>query len=498
MSTIDRDAYRDQYVAMGGMVGDSAATTSASGATGQPAGSDTAPPQGDTSPTPPQQSTTPTGSQASGGNGGSDTGSGAGGADTGGGTSTSPGHPGLPGLAGVLGGDGSLNVAGSEGILQPALTAVNGAVNDVNTGVLEPVGQATGLSDTVHDVTGLAGTVGLGEIGVPTPASDGHTNLLTDVLNAPGTLLNGGGLGTVLTEVGSDLNDIVHSVDGVVGSLTGDNGLVGSLLGSSGVVGSLLGNTGLGSLLGGTGATNPVTGVVHTVDGVVGSLLGDAGVGSVLGSGTGALAPVIDVVHTVDGVVGSLLGDAGAGSLLGGTAALSPVTGLLGNVLHDVETLPLLAINGGNNAGDGGLLGGLLGNLGSSNTGHLADVDLGPTQPNGNAIDLLAAPTSGDHHTVEVNAVDVGQNGPHLLDLGALTGTSGLSIPSLGGTGADGLAGNLLGNLDLSHVLGGNIASGNTASAPVSIPVDVDAVLHDLGPLATDHGILNNHGTHIL
>ncbi|MGY3532386.1 hypothetical protein [Bradyrhizobium sp. USDA 4452] len=490
MSTNDRDAYRDQYVAMGGMVGDSAATTSASGATGQPAGSETTPPQGDTSSAPPQQSTTPTGSQASGGNGGSDTGSGAGGSGTGGGTSTPPGQTGMPGLGGILGGDGSLHLAGSEGILQPVITAVNGAVNDVNTGVLDPVGQATGLGDTVHDVTGLAGTVGLGEIGVPTPASDGHTNLLTDVLNAPGTLLDGGGLGTVLTEVGSDLNDIVHSVDGVVGSLTGDHGLVGSLLG----------NTGLGSLLGGTGATNPVTDVVQAVDGVVGSLLADAGVGSVLGSGTGALAPVTQVVHTVDGVVGSLLGDTGAGSLLGGTAALSPVTGLLGNVLHDVETLPLLGINGGNNGGDGGLLGGLLGNLGGSNTGHLADVDLGPTQPNGNSIDLLAAPTSGDHHTLEVNAVDVGQNGPHLLDLGALTGTGGLSIPSLGGTGADGLAGNLLGSLDLSHVLGGNIASGNTASAPVSVPIDVDAVLHDLlsGPLAADHGILNNHGTHIL
>jgi len=468
MSTIDRDAYRDQYIAMGGMVGDSAATTSASGTTGQPGGSDTAPPQGETPPTPPQQTTPPTGSQASGGDGGSDNGSGGGGANTGGGgTSTPPGHPGLPGLGGILGGDGSLNLVGHDGVLQPVLSAVNGAVNDVNSGILNPVGQATGLGDAVHDVTGLAGTVGLGEIGVPTPASDGHTNLLTDVLNAPGTLLDGGGLGTVLTEVGSDLNDIVHSVDGLVGSLTGDNGLVGSLLGDTGVVGSVLGDTGLGSLLGGTGTTNPVTGIVQTVDGVVGSLLGDTGVGSVLGGGTGVLGPV---------------------------------TGLLGNALHDLQTLPLLSINGGNNAGDGGLLGGLLGDLNHSSTGHLADIDVGPSQPNGNAINLLAAPTSGDHHTIEVNAVDVGQNGPHLLDLGALTGSNGLSLPSLGGTGADGLAGNLLGGLDLSHLLGGSIASGNTTNASVSAPVEINALVHDLIPAAmgADHGILNSHGTHIL
>ncbi len=535
MSTIDRDAYRDQYIAMGGMVGDSAATTSASGTTGQPGGSDTAPPQGETPPTPPQQTTPPTGSQASGGDGGSDNGSGGGGANTGGGgTSTPPGHPGLPGLGGILGGDGSLNLAGHDGVLQPVLSAVNGAVNDVNSGILNPVGQATGLGDAVHDVTGLAGTVGLGEIGVPTPASDGHTNLLTDVLNAPGTLLDGGGLGTVLTEVGSDLNDIVHSVDGLVGSLTGDNGLVGSLLGDTGVVGSLLGDAGLGSLLGGTGTTNPVTGIVQTVDGVVGSLLGDTGVGSVLGGGTGVLGPVTGVVHTVDGVVGSVLGDTGLGSLLGGTGttnpvtgivqtvdgvvgsllgdtgagsvlgggtgALGPVTGLLGNALHDLQTLPLLSINGGNNAGDGGLLGGLLGDLNHSSTGHLADIDVGPSQPNGNAINLLAAPTSGDHHTIEVNAVDVGQNGPHLLDLGALTGSNGLSLPSLGGTGADGLAGNLLGGLDLSHLLGGSIASGNTTNASVSAPVEINALVHDLIPAAmgADHGILNSHGTHIL
>ncbi len=184
----------------------------------------------------------------------------------------------------------------------------------------------------------------------------------------------------------------------------------------------------------------------------------------------------------------------------GGTGALGPVTGLLGNVLHDVQTLPLLSINGGNNAGDGGLLGGLLGDLNHSNTGHLADIDIGPSQSNGNAINLLAAPTSGDHHTIEVNAVDVGQNGPHLLDLGALTGSNGISVPSLGGTGTDGLTGNLLGGLDLGHLLGGNIASGNTTSTSVSAPVDVSALVHDLIPVAmgADHGILNSHGTHIL
>ncbi|MDH2384160.1 hypothetical protein [Bradyrhizobium sp. CER78] len=49
-------------------------------------------------------------------------------------------------------------------------------------------------------------------------------------------------------------------------------------------------------------------------------------------------------------------------------------------------------------------------------------------------------------------------------------------------------------SLPIATVNGGNIALGNTASAPV----DVDTVVHDLIPITGDHGILNSHGAHIL
>jgi hypothetical protein len=318
----------------------------------------------------------------------------------------------LPIIGNLLQGEGlsnglPLTLAGADGAAQPVLDAANSVIRDVNSG-LDALGQQIGAGDLIHHVTGADGTLGLGEIGVPTPSSvDGHTNLVTDLLNAPGTLLGGGGLGTVISQIGSDLTDGVNAVSGIVNSL------------------------------------------LSTPDG-------------------------LNIVPT-----------------------------LLTEVGHDLQNLPLLSINGDSANGGGGLLDGLLGNLSGSNTGHLIDANVGPAQPNGQSIDVLAAPTSGDHHTIDVSAVDVGQNGPHLLDLNALTGADGLHLPGLSGTGAgaDGLAGNLLGNLNLGGLLGGGTMPVNTPTTPVACaPLDVTAMLHDLiaSPLTTDHGILDTHGTHIL
>ncbi|MFT4121601.1 hypothetical protein [Bradyrhizobium sp.] len=316
----------------------------------------------------------------------------------------------LPIVGNLLDGGGladgsSLTLAGADGTLQPVLNAANALIKDFHNNVLEALSHEIGASDLIHNVTNTGETVGLGTIGVPTPSpTDGHTNLVTDLLNAPATLLDGGGLGTVISQVGSDLTDDVHAVDGIVNSL------------------------------------------LNTQDG-------------------------LNVLPTVTRELGS-----------------------------DLQNLPLLSVNGDSGSGGGGLLDGLVGNLHGSDTGHLVDVNVGPEQPNGQAIDILAQPTTGDHHTVDVSAVDIGQNGPHLLDLNALTGSGGLNLPSLGGTGTDGLTGNLLGNLNLGNLLSGGIASGNTTTAPVSAPLDVTAVLHDLvsSPLTTDHGLLDTHGTHIL
>ncbi len=74
MTSFDRNAYPDQYVAMGGMF-DSSTGTSGSGGTGQATGSDTTPPDGGggTHLKMMARAAAPsTGSQASGGGGGSE------------------------------------------------------------------------------------------------------------------------------------------------------------------------------------------------------------------------------------------------------------------------------------------------------------------------------------------------------------------------------------------------------------------------------------------
>ncbi len=158
----------------------------------------------------------------------------------------------------------------------------------------------------------------------------------------------------------------------------------------------------------------------------------------------------------------------------------------------------------------GGLLNGSIGDLNGSSTGHLVDLDVGPENPEGLGLDLLSTPGADPTHGLSVSAIDVGPGGPNLLDLGVLTGASGiLDVPSLGGTGTDGLTGNLLGNLDLGGLLGGtglasggltgDIASGNTVSAPVNAPLDVTALTDAVSaPLTGDHGLLDLHGVHVL
>ncbi|WP_244067220.1 hypothetical protein [Bradyrhizobium sp. Ce-3] len=450
------------------------------------------------------------GHQAGGGDGSSGGGT-SGGGSSGGGTSSGggSGSGGSPGL------DSGLVLAGQDGLLQPVLNPINAAASNAG-GLLTAIGQQTGLDSTVHNVTGLAGTIGLGQLGA-TPAADGHSNLLTDVLNTPGEVLSGHATDAV-THLGADLTDIVNAVGTIPAGLGQNGGL--TLAGQDGLLQPVLNAVNAaasdtGGLLTTIGHEAGLDNAVHAVTNLAGTVgLGQLGAtpaadehsnlltdvlntpGEVLAGHTADAvthlgADLTDTVHAVDAVPSELL----TGVVSGKDDPANPVDNLIQSLGHDLQTLPLATVNGGNNAGDGGLLGGIVGSLGSSTSGHLVDLDVGPTQPNGQAIDILAAPTSGDHHTVEVNAVDVGANGPHLLDLGALTGSnSPLSIASLGGTGTDGLVGNLLGGLNLSHALSGNIASGNTTSAPV----DVDAVVHDLIPLAGDHGILNSHGAHII
>ena len=284
----------------------------------------------------------------------------------------------------------ALDLANANEPLQPVFDATNVLVKDIHF-QLETLSHQTGTSDIVHAITGLGEAVGLGNTGVLPPAADGHTNLLTDVVNLPGTLLDGG-VGDAVSQIGGDLGDTIHATTGLVNAV------------------------------------------------------------------------------------------------LNGNDPVNPVPELINSLGSDLQNIPLLTVNGGNNAGNGGLLGGIAGDLNGSSSGHLIDVDAGPHDPNGLGLDILAAPGTGGH-TAEINAVDVGPNGPQLVDLGVLTGDT-INIPSLNGAGTDGLVGNVLGS-----TLGGDIASGNHTSLPIDIAA-VNDVLS--GPIGGDHGVLDLHSAHIL
>jgi hypothetical protein len=184
------------------------------------------------------------------------------------------------------------------------------------------------------------------------------------------------------------------------------------------------------------------------------------------------------------------IGDTGSGNPLGNLLG----SGLAGGLLN----------------AEGGLLNGTVGDLNGSSTGHLIDLDVGPQTPNGLGLDLLSTPDTDPTHAVSISAIDVGADGPQLADLGVLTGSGILDVPSLGGAGTDGLSGNLLGSNGLlggllggagipGGILSGDIASGNTVSAPVNAPLDVAALTDTItAPLAGDHGLLDLHGAHIL
>ncbi len=312
-------------------------------------------------------------------------------------------------LLGGSDGISALRLAGSDGSLQPVLNVENTAVLDLHE-VFETASDELGAAGVVHSVTNLGETVGLGKTGT-VEHPDGHSNLLTDVLNAPGDIL-GGDLDQAFSNLTADISDIVNGVAG----------------------------------------------------------LGKA--------------------------------------VLNGSDALNPVSDLIQDIGANLQHIPLLTINGGNNADDGGLLGGVISDLNPSSGGHLADVDIGPERDNGIALDVLGQPDNGPRHALEVNAVDQPAGSPQLADLGLLTGAGALDIPGLSGSGSDGLnipllngAGidSLTGNLLGDGLTGGDAACGDSTCAPLAVPGDI-AGLSDVmtALLTTDHGILDNHGTCIV
>ncbi len=370
----------------------------------------------------------------------------------------------------------------------PAASLANGLVDTVH-GYAE--GATDGLSPgSIHAVTGLGNTIGLGEIG--------GNNALTDVLAIPTTVGSGDttaiahlpsdaaaigqSAGAVLGGVGSDLSGpaldaVTHPMTGA-GLLAGDlpgHGIVDSVaapvssalgeagfsLGSAPVTGAA---TDLASSLGQTGGdvlhvpAEVVAGVsqgLAPIPSDVGSNL--ASIGTVVGSVAGEIAHLPDAAG--DAGMLSPLSDVLGGSALSGDAgtlahgdlasSLAPVADIIGS-----ETGPLSSATS------------LLGNNGVGAGNHdLATIAIGPQgDANAGTVDLLGS-SGGPSHVVDVHAASVPASVPTVANVGLLTGES-FSFPSAGGHGADALTGALS-------------ATGASAAAPAAPSVEHSGM--DLG-----------------
>lgn len=113
------------------------------------------------------------------------------------------------------GGDG-----GGGGLLSGGLAnLLNGVIKDVHN-TLETASHDTGLANTVHGVTHLGETIGLGDIG--------GSNLLTDVLEAPSDILSGH-TDTLVGDLVRDVGKILDATSHLVNAATGDLSLQGIL-----------------------------------------------------------------------------------------------------------------------------------------------------------------------------------------------------------------------------------------------------------------------------
>ncbi|GEP12652.1 hypothetical protein [Methylobacterium gnaphalii] len=334
-------------------------------------------------------------------------------------------------LGGVTGdGDGLTgNLLDSGGLLQPVGDAANGLIDGIHAN-LENLGHDLPLlNDPLHQVINLGTTVGLGALG------DG-TNLLTDVVNLPGSILSGDVAGG-LDHVVGDLGSVVGAAGGVVGSVPG---LLDGVLG--GLTGSVEGSTG-GNILA------PVTSILEGVTGGSdGSSIGD-----------GLLSPVTSIL---DGVTG---GDHG-----------SPVDGILAPVTSILDGVT----GGGGGSSGGGLLspvtslvGGLAGG-GGEGEHPLIDISAGPTTSTPAANVGVLTPPAELSHAVQVGAVSVGTDQPSLLSANLLSGDS-LPLPASGGAAGDSLVGQAL---ELVHTASSD-ATGMEASHQGGL--DLGLISIDLG-----------------
>lgn len=377
----------------------------------------------------------------------------------------------------------------STGLLGPVSSVANGAVLDLHA-TLEQIGHDVPvLNGVVHGVTELGETVGLGHLGEP-------GNLLTDVVNLPGSLLGGEGT-AALTPVLSDVGDILGAVGNLTGAVTGTLGTGGGglLQPVVDILDGASGGSGEGGLL------QPATDLLADVTGG-----GDSG---------GLLQPVTAILDNVAGGEGNggllqpvtaiLDGNAGESGIGG---ILQPVADVVGGATGNgagglpsqlVDTVSDVLGSGGSEGGTGGgLLGGLLGGLsgtGAGGTGPapLIDLGIGP-QTDHPALDanLLSSGTGSDQ-AIQVSALDSGSQTP-ALGVSLLAG-DGIAFPGSSGGGIDSLVGRVL---DLTPA-----SSPASAQAEPGVHLDLGMATLDLGGHVDTHAADTQHhapslGLHLL
>jgi len=424
----------------------------------------------------------------------------------------------LTAATGVANADGLL---GSGGLLAPVTNLANTGVLDLHM-TLENLGHEIPLlNDTLHGLTNLGETIGLGHIGE-------SGNLLTDVAALPGDLLGGQGLGTVSPILG-DLGAVTNAAGGLVDGATGLVGglghgasgipVVGSLLAPitapvDGLLGAVTGGGQSGTLLGAGAPLQPVgdvaNGLIDTVHGTLEQVghdvpalndplhsvinlgntagLGQLGDGSNLitdtvnlpgavlaGNGSPALGQIAtDTGHVADAVSG-VLGSVANALPTGGDGHQGTGTGLDG-VLSPVTTALSSVVSGTTGDTTGSLLGSLTGGTtGEAGTGThpLVEVGAGPTTATPVADAAILTPSPEPAHTVQVSAVSVAADQPSLATANLLSGDS-IQLPQTGG-GADSLVGHLADAIP--------VTSATTADAGAShgAGVDLGIATIDLG-----------------
>lgn len=392
-----------------------------------------------------------------------------------------------------------------SGLLAPVTGIANEAVLGLHAGI-EGIGHDVPiLNGTVHAVTGLGETIGLGHLGEA-------GNALTDASNLPGALLSGGGLATVAPILG-DLATVTSAVNTLAEQASAAPGTGGGLLSPTGALAPVAAlanatvidvHAGIENIGHDVPALNDtvhaVTGLGETVGlghlGEPGNIVTDAAnlTGTVLDSGgAGALAPVLadagPVLATVGTLTGAITGAAASG--LAGASPVQPVTDLLGSATHAAD-LPTQVVSGAagllgsGSAGavpSAGALVGALAPSGGEGTHPLVDVAAGPSTPSPALAVNLVSPPADTSHAVQVGAVDVGNAVPTLAAVHLLSG-DGISFPVSSAGGADSLVGHAL---DLAPAS----APAQAEAAPAA-HVDLGAAALDLG------GHVDSHATDTL